>query len=72
MKARRINIVNFLEEDRIMSGTKYVRHIRSGLRFMRVPKPMKFQEGKIGYILLWLLGVPIPILILIFLLRGCN
>jgi hypothetical protein len=30
------------------------------------------QEGKAGYILLWLLGVPIPILFLIFLLRGCN
>ena len=25
-----------------------------------------------GYILLWLLGVPIPILFLFFLLRGCT
>jgi hypothetical protein len=30
------------------------------------------QEGKVGYILLWLVGVPIPILFLIFLLRGCT
>lgn len=30
------------------------------------------QEGKIGYIILWLLGVPIPVLFLFFLLRGCN
>ena len=30
------------------------------------------QEGKVGYILAWLLGVPIPILFLIYLLRGCN
>jgi len=30
------------------------------------------QEGKMGYILLWLLGVPIPVLFLIFLLRGCT
>jgi len=30
------------------------------------------QEGKLGYILLWLLGVPIPVLFMIFLLRGCN
>jgi len=30
------------------------------------------EQGKIGYILLWLLGVPIPILLIIFLLRGCN
>jgi hypothetical protein len=30
------------------------------------------RSGKVGYILLWLLGIPIPILFLIFLLRGCN
>jgi hypothetical protein len=30
------------------------------------------QQGKVGYILLWLLGVPIPILFLIYLLRGCT
>jgi hypothetical protein len=34
--------------------------------------PPAAQEGKAGYILLWALGVPIPILLLIFLLRGCN
>jgi hypothetical protein len=30
------------------------------------------QAGAAGYILLWLLGIPIPILFLIFLLRGCS
>ena len=30
------------------------------------------QAGATGYILLWLLGVPIPILLLFFLLRGCT
>jgi hypothetical protein len=30
------------------------------------------EEGKIGWILLWLLGVPIPILLLLYVLRGCN
>lgn len=29
-------------------------------------------SGRIGYILLWILGVPIPILFIAFLLRGCN
>jgi hypothetical protein len=29
------------------------------------------QRGGIGYVLLWMLGVPIPVLILISLLRGC-
>lgn len=33
---------------------------------------LKRQAGKIGYILLWLLGVPIPILFGIYLLRGCT
>ena len=36
----------------------------------RVQRSM--QEGKMGYILLWLLGVPIPLLFMIFLLRGCD
>jgi len=30
------------------------------------------QAAATGYILLWLLGIPIPILLLIFLLRGCT
>ena len=38
---------------------------------------MKFAEkieeaSATGYILLWLLGIPIPILLVIFLLRGCT
>lgn len=33
---------------------------------------MKKQEGKVGYALLWILGVPLPVLFLIYLLRGCN
>ena len=34
--------------------------------------PPALQQGKMGYILLWLLGIPIPILFVIFLLRGCT
>lgn len=30
------------------------------------------QEGRWGYILAWLVGVPVPILILVYLLRGCS
>jgi hypothetical protein len=37
---------------------------------MKTPNPL--QSGKVGYALLWLLGIPIPVLIGIFLLRGCN
>jgi hypothetical protein len=30
------------------------------------------EAGKAGWILLWLLGVPIPVLLVLFLLRGCT
>jgi hypothetical protein len=30
------------------------------------------QSGRAGWILLWLLGVPIPILLILFLMRGCT
>ncbi len=33
---------------------------------------MNKEKGAIGYILLWLLGVPATLLFLIFILRGCN
>lgn len=29
------------------------------------------QKGAMGYVLAWLIGIPIPILILVALLRGC-
>jgi hypothetical protein len=32
----------------------------------------KAAPGKIGWILLWLIGVPIPILLILFVLRGCT
>ncbi len=44
-------------------------------RLMRNPRdgrgPGK-QKGTLGYVLAWLLGVPIPILIIVALLRGCS
>jgi hypothetical protein len=33
---------------------------------------LKRQEGKIGWLLLWLVGVPVPVLFGLFLLRGCT
>jgi len=32
----------------------------------------KLEEGRVGWVLLWLLGVPIPVLLILFLLRGCT
>jgi hypothetical protein len=30
------------------------------------------ESGRVGWIVLWLLGVPIPILLVLYLLRGCT
>ena len=38
----------------------------------RLPEKNVRQRGKIGWILLWLLGVPIPVLLFLFLIRGCT
>jgi hypothetical protein len=32
----------------------------------------RLQAGKVGWLLLWLLGVPIPVLLILFLIRGCT
>jgi hypothetical protein len=32
----------------------------------------ELQAGKVGWILLWALGVPIPLLLILFLMRGCT
>jgi hypothetical protein len=30
------------------------------------------EKGKIGWILLWALGVPVPLLLILFVIRGCT
>jgi hypothetical protein len=30
------------------------------------------EEGAIGYIAAWLLGIPASVLFIVFLMRGCN
>lgn len=37
-----------------------------------VKRHLHKQAGKVGWILLWLLGVPIPVLLVLFLIRGCT
>jgi hypothetical protein len=39
---------------------------------MKSKNHLNSERGAAGYILLWLLGVPAPVLFLIFLLRGCS
>jgi hypothetical protein len=40
-------------------------------KFVPATSVARRQKGGIGYVLLWLLGVPLPILIVIALVRGC-
>jgi hypothetical protein len=35
-------------------------------------KILNNQKGSLGWILLWVLGIPIPILLILFLVRGCT
>jgi hypothetical protein len=32
----------------------------------------KLESGRVGWILLWALGVPIPVLLVLYALRGCT
>ena len=34
--------------------------------------PLRDQDGKVGWVVLWLLGIPIPVLLVLFVLRGCT
>jgi hypothetical protein len=51
---------------------KGLRKFGGGRPFTRPPTLRHVQEGRWGYILAWLVGVPVPILIVIYLLRGCT
>lgn len=55
-----------LRNDRSILHPASWRAKRSGYKFI------DRQYGKWGYILAWALGIPIPILLLVYFLRGCN
>lgn len=38
----------------------------------RAAARIRGEAGKAGWALLWLLGVPLPVLAVLFLLRGCD
>ena len=47
------------------------RILRCEYQVMKLTERIK-ETGATGYILLWLLGIPLPILFIVFLLRGCT
>jgi hypothetical protein len=44
--------------------------IRRDFMGMKPIENIVYQQGKVGYALLWLLGVPLPILLIVYLVRG--
>jgi len=60
-----------------LADTHSARGLRNYYDNEREKRDMKLKDkieerAATGYILLWLLGVPIPVLLLFFLLRGCT
>ena len=45
---------------------------RGGIEMNPLKRAKELQAGKVGWILLWALGVPIPLLLILFLMRGCT
>lgn len=37
-----------------------------------MPKRLRAEDGRAGWMLLWLVGIPLPILAVLFVLRGCT
>lgn len=37
-----------------------------------VPGATPSRQGKLGWAMLWLLGIPVPVLLILFLVRGCT
>jgi hypothetical protein len=44
----------------------------SSSSIMKILPSRNKEEGKVGWVLMWLLGIPIPVLLIIFLMRGCT
>jgi hypothetical protein len=42
--------------------------MRTPMEFLRAQQ----EKGAIGYILLWAMGVPLSVLVVVFLMRGCT
>jgi hypothetical protein len=58
----------------IEEGTKAKDCVASGghMKLWIENKKKALEAGKVGWAVLWLLGVPIPVLLVLFLLRGCT
>jgi len=39
---------------------------------MKTKPSQENERGAAGWIFLWLIGIPVPVLLILFLLRGCT
>lgn len=70
-------IYHLQKRQRIQSGgtwsAKWIADMKTNLNHLiSAPRIFKNQPGKLGWILLWLIGIPVPLLLIFFLLRGCT
>ena len=54
----------------VLGSTIRSRSLRAAER--RRKAEHRADSGRVGWVLLWLLGVPLPILLVLYLLRGCT
>lgn len=52
--------------------TSYNRVLTLGGVMKKLPQIIANANGKVGWAILWLLGVPIPVLLVLYVLRGCQ
>ena len=55
----------------LIAGSMIRRRSLRSLEQRRDPR-RRGESGRVGWILLWLLGVPIPVLLLLYVMRGCT
>jgi len=56
----------------LVAGSLIRRRSRENFERRRQELRSRHESGRIGWALLWLLGVPIPVLLVLYLLRGCT
>jgi len=73
---KRRSIMTKQEEKELLKAWNSKQRARGTYRGSGEPKEAKgrtkTEKGKVGWILLWALGVPVPILLVLFFLRGCT
>jgi hypothetical protein len=45
---------------------------RAAVERPRPDRAQRLREGKVGWLLLWAMGIPVPLLLVFFALRGCT